>query len=237
VPVTTGPEDPAAAGRGRLRASHADREQAIDTLKTAFVHGQLTKDELDARAGQALAARTYADLAALTTDIPLRPPAAGPPLPPAPARRRPLARATAQSGSCLIIAAAATWGWILLVADDGHYHGIPGANPSYESWAPLALILAFTALCTAIGILGNAVATSLEQRRSRRQLPPRPGPGCHAPEGERRGGTGHGPVPPRPRNEQTRADLRPHQSRQHQQHIPAQAGRAPRGVRPAPGTV
>ena len=70
----TGPQDPAAAGRGRLRAGHADREQAIDTLKTAFVHGQLTKDELDARAGQALAARTYADLAALTADIrPARP--------------------------------------------------------------------------------------------------------------------------------------------------------------------
>src|SRR4029077_21040923 len=45
VPVMTGPHDPAAAGRGRLRAGHAEREQAIDTLKTAFVHGQLTKDE------------------------------------------------------------------------------------------------------------------------------------------------------------------------------------------------
>jgi hypothetical protein len=80
----TGPQDPAAAGRGRLRAGHADREQAIDTLKTAFVHGQLTKDELVARAGQALAARTYADLAALTADIPPRPPAARPARPPAP---------------------------------------------------------------------------------------------------------------------------------------------------------
>ena len=43
---------------------------AIEALKTAFVHGRLTKAELDARAGQALSARTYADLAALTTDIP-----------------------------------------------------------------------------------------------------------------------------------------------------------------------
>ena len=117
----TGPQDPAAAGRGRLRAGHADREQAIDTLKTAFVHGQLTKDELDARAGQALAARTYADLAALTADIPPRPPAARPARPPAPVRRRPLARAAAKSGVCLIIAAAATWVLALLVSDDGHY--------------------------------------------------------------------------------------------------------------------
>ena len=70
----TGPQDPAAAGRRRLRAGHADREQAIDTLKAAFVHGQLTKDEFVIRAGQALAARTCADLAALTADIPPRPP-------------------------------------------------------------------------------------------------------------------------------------------------------------------
>ena len=63
-----------AAGRSRMRASHADRERVIDTLKTAFVNGRLTRDELDARTGRALAARTYADLAALTADIrPLRP--------------------------------------------------------------------------------------------------------------------------------------------------------------------
>ena len=55
------------AGRGRPRASHADREQVIDTLKAAFVQGLLTKDELDARAGQAFASRTYAELAAVYT--------------------------------------------------------------------------------------------------------------------------------------------------------------------------
>ena len=86
--MTTGPEDPAAAGRDRLRASQADREYVIDTLKDAFVHGRLTRDELDARAGRALAARTCADLAAVTADIPAAPAAAGPACPPAPARRR-----------------------------------------------------------------------------------------------------------------------------------------------------
>jgi Domain of unknown function (DUF1707) len=168
----SGPRDPAAAGGDRLRAAHADREQVIETLKTAFVRGQLTKDELDARAGQALSARTYADLAALTADIPPGAPAPRPARPPAPVRRRPLARAAAKSGACLIIAAAATWVLFLLVSEDGHYHGIPGANPSYEAWAPLPLFLAVAAVCTAIGILGSAVATSLEPRRSRRQLPP-----------------------------------------------------------------
>jgi uncharacterized protein (UPF0261 family) len=49
----TGPGDgvAAAGGRGRLRASHADRERVISVLKAAFVQGRLAKDELDARGG------------------------------------------------------------------------------------------------------------------------------------------------------------------------------------------
>jgi hypothetical protein len=68
-----GPGDEITAGRacrGRLRASHADREQVICTLKAAFVQGMLAKDEFDLRVGQAFASRTHADLAALTADIP-----------------------------------------------------------------------------------------------------------------------------------------------------------------------
>src|SRR5262249_25685279 len=68
--MATGPAPEKAAGLGHLRASHADREQVTETLKAAFVQGRLTKDELDPRAGQAFAARTYADLAALTTALP-----------------------------------------------------------------------------------------------------------------------------------------------------------------------
>ena len=68
-----GPGDEMAAGmagRGRLRASHADREQVIDMLKAAFAQGLLPKDEFDLQVvGQAFASRTYADLAALTADI------------------------------------------------------------------------------------------------------------------------------------------------------------------------
>jgi len=43
----TGPQEP--AGRGRLRAGHADREQMIEALKDAFVQGRLTREELDVR--------------------------------------------------------------------------------------------------------------------------------------------------------------------------------------------
>jgi Domain of unknown function (DUF1707) len=54
-----------------VRAAHADREQVIEVLKGAFVQGRLTGDELDARLSQVLASRTYAELAALTADIPV----------------------------------------------------------------------------------------------------------------------------------------------------------------------
>jgi hypothetical protein len=56
--------------RSPFRASDADRERVIDALKAAFVQGMLTKDELDMRAGWALASRTNAELAAITADIP-----------------------------------------------------------------------------------------------------------------------------------------------------------------------
>ena len=68
------PGDEIAAGvRGdsHLIASQADRGQVLDALKAAFVQGRLTKDEFDQRVGQALA--TYAELDALTADIPAGP--------------------------------------------------------------------------------------------------------------------------------------------------------------------
>ncbi len=161
----TGPEDPAAAGRDRLRAGHADREQVIETLKDAFVHGRLTRDEFDVRAGRALVARTRAELAALTADIQAGPAVAGPACPPTPARRRPLARAAAGSGGCLAIAFAAVW----VAANILDPNGL--GNP-YHPWSRLCLFVAVSAVVTAFGIMMHGVGTAVEQRRSRRQLPP-----------------------------------------------------------------
>jgi len=219
-----GSQYPAAAGGDQLRAGYADREQVIETLKDAFVHGRLTRDELDARAGRALAARTYADLAALTTDILPAPVAAGPARPPTPARGRPLARAAAGSGICLSIAVTAMWAHRLL--DPG------STGHPYQSWAVLFALLATVAVLTAPCLLVYGVVTSVEQRRSRRQLPP------GSPDGRLEagwcGGTSPGPVPPGPRTDQTHADLRADQPRRHN---PARPGRAPRGIRPAPGAA
>ena len=62
--MTAAPWDPRAAratGSGRLRASDADRERVVDTLKAAFVQGRLAEDELALRVEQVLASRTYGD--------------------------------------------------------------------------------------------------------------------------------------------------------------------------------
>ena len=73
-----GDEAEAAGGPGGLRASHADRDRVIDIVKAAFARGQLTMSELDARVGQARAARTYAELTAVTVGIPAGPDPARP---------------------------------------------------------------------------------------------------------------------------------------------------------------
>jgi hypothetical protein len=225
----TGPQDPAAADGGLLGAGHADRERVIEALKDAFVRGRLSRDEFGARAGRALAARTYAELATLTADLPPVSVAARPGrLPaPAPARRRPLAKAAALSGGSLLIA----YGALRLgnVFDPG---GL-GPNP-YHSLAPLMHMVVFLAVPAALGFLVIGVAASIKQRRSRRQLPPPARPGGHALDGEQQRGASHGSVSPDHSADQTDAELRAHQSRQHRRHVPA---RARRDMQPAPGAI
>jgi len=58
------------ADRGRMRVSDADREQAANVLREAAGQGRISMDELDERLELAYAAKTYADLAAVTHDLP-----------------------------------------------------------------------------------------------------------------------------------------------------------------------
>jgi hypothetical protein len=99
-----------------MRASHADRERVIDTVKAAFARGQLTAGELDARVGQALTARTYAELTAVTVGIPAASDLARPPTPARAQPRRPRNRPV-NLGVCVIAAATLAAGvWVGIVA-------------------------------------------------------------------------------------------------------------------------
>lgn len=144
-----GDEIAAAEGRGRgeLRASHADREQVISTLKAAFIQGMLAKDEFDQRAGQAFASRTHAELAALTADLP------------AGLLARPPTARDVWAGVCMIIAAVSVLAAIVLVNPD-----------NYPSFA-LALFAAAT-LIVAPGITVGLMVDVRHRNRSGRRLPP-----------------------------------------------------------------
>ena len=117
--MMTGPGDEveaAARGPGGLRASHADREQAIEIVKAAFARGQLTMGELEARVGQVLAARTYAELSAVTVGISSRSDLDRPPEPARAQLRRPRNR-PASPGVWVITAVTLAAGvWAGLVA-------------------------------------------------------------------------------------------------------------------------
>jgi hypothetical protein len=107
--MMTGPQTEMTAGtaaHGRLRASYTDREQMIDVLKAAFVQGRMTKDEFDARIGQVLAARTYADLAAV---IPAGLIGGQSPQKAARTQARPPVNRDVKSSVCAIVLAAALW--------------------------------------------------------------------------------------------------------------------------------
>jgi hypothetical protein len=53
-----------------MRAADSDRERVAEQLREAAGHGRLTMDELEERLERAYAARTYAELALLTRDLP-----------------------------------------------------------------------------------------------------------------------------------------------------------------------
>jgi Domain of unknown function (DUF1707) len=54
-------------------AASADRERAVSVLRAGFAEGRLSQDELDDRVARTYAARTYAQLWALTADLPAGP--------------------------------------------------------------------------------------------------------------------------------------------------------------------
>ena len=56
--------------RGELRVSYEDRDRVAEELRVAAGDGRLTAEELDERLEVALTARTYAELASVTKDLP-----------------------------------------------------------------------------------------------------------------------------------------------------------------------
>lgn len=56
-----------------MRASHADRERAVDVLKAGFAEGRLQQPEYEQRIARAYQAQTHAELQMLVADLPQGP--------------------------------------------------------------------------------------------------------------------------------------------------------------------
>jgi DUF1707 SHOCT-like domain len=155
----------AAQGRsGDLRASHADREQVIGALKAAFVEGRLTEDELDTRAGQVYASRTYTELAEVVADIPAEPTGA----------RSPRDPWRATKIAWRVVYATIAPGVVTLILLPG------GPRTTRGEVVILAAVVYFV-----FWVLGMFIMLgSRHAKRSGGQLPPRSAPGALA------GGTG-----------------------------------------------
>ena len=152
-----------AAGRGHLRASHADREQVISALKAAFVQGMLDRDEFGQRVDRAFAARTYADLAAVTGDIPARLIGTQPQRTPARARsRQPIDKRVkvAAQVACLSIPQAVLVAAFFLTGNGAFF----------------VLSVFYFALATSFA--GALMVEAWEQKRSRGQVTPPPAAGA-----------------------------------------------------------
>ena len=158
-----GPENEMAAGsdRGRLRASHADREHVVGTLKAAYVHGLVTKDEFDTRVSQTFAARTYAELALITADLPAGLAPAPPPVRPGPAQASPPAPGNLTRGERAIMATGLCAALALVVA--------------LLAGGPVGGLLALGGIGSAVVsafLIGAQVRSSRRTRHSGGQLPP-----------------------------------------------------------------
>jgi hypothetical protein len=142
-----------------LRAAQADRERAIDVLKAAFIEERLTKDAFDLRVDQALASRTYGELAAATGGLRVgptadRPAATGPAAAgPSSSAGRTLAKAARRSGVCILAA-------FVMV-------GIAALNHGENLALPLAFFSVVAAAIAVSGLLGYGVVDAWRVHRSR----------------------------------------------------------------------
>jgi hypothetical protein len=95
-----------------LRASDADREQAVERLRTAAMEGRLDSEELEQRVQTAYAARFCTELSALTADV-TPPPAMVPPSP-VPVRPTFVAPTPATNGFAIasLVCSVIWFGWL-----------------------------------------------------------------------------------------------------------------------------
>lgn len=168
----SGSEMTPGAGYGHLRASHADRQQVVNTLKAAFVQGRLSKVEFDQRVSQTLTARTYADLAAVTADLP------------AGRIRAEQAHASAPAQAAQPVNRPLMWGMfaVVLAGLACLLIGIPAGHLDLMALGVIAVLVGAP-------VAGTLMLDAWRGNHPRGQLPPRSARSIQAPAGEPYGRT------------------------------------------------
>jgi hypothetical protein len=113
-------------GREDMRAGDSDRKAVADQLKSALDEGRLDLGEYDERIQRTYAAKTYADLDGLLTDLPgtvpvqhsqVQPAAAGVPAAPPPSPGRQVAQWAGPYGGVILVC---TLIWLVTSISAGH---------------------------------------------------------------------------------------------------------------------
>ena len=154
------------AGPAVQPVSPLAREQVIDLLKVAFVQDRLSRDEFDARVGLVLTARTRAELAAVTADLPDAPAVAQP-------------RTAAQAEGWLTMKRAVTCSACMVIAT---------VMAAVMSWVfdagPVFLASCFVFFVATVAAGAMISEARDKNKRCRGQLPPRSAQAGQALEGK-----------------------------------------------------
>lgn len=140
-----------------LRASDAEREQTADVLRTHCVQGRITPAELAERLEEAYSARTVAELATVTHDLPPAPPL------PRPVHSTARERVIQAIGTVALVNAACVVVWLATGGTDGVF---------WPKWVLLVSAIRLAFLAWAELGPGARDETRLGRGGSRRALPP-----------------------------------------------------------------
>jgi hypothetical protein len=157
----------------RLRAGDGDRDAVAEQLREAHAEGRLTMEELDDRLGKTYAARTFADLAPLTADLPPQPFGGTVPRRAELARPQrssaPAARREPSQGSWVDAGLRASWyAWATAVSISVVVWFLVGIGGDFDDFWPVWVAGPWGAVLL-------AATLSRRAERRRRQLPPGPG--------------------------------------------------------------
>jgi hypothetical protein len=152
-------------GTAGYRVGDEERHHCAELLREHYVHGRLTEDEFTERLGAALTARRTGDLGRLLTDLPSNAGGGNP----GASTRRVAARkpGTVQVDLRGLARSAAPWGAVVVASLKAM------AITEGQDHQAIALVLTFSLLVGALGVLAGRLSARHDVHERRRRRTPR----------------------------------------------------------------